>query len=85
MRDENCNLGSASMTSKPHSSSQTARRGEFFHRGGKEVGRGVVNRIHGFSLTKLSLGKKRNLSSLLGFAIVAGHDSVPSSLPTLLK
>ena len=77
MGDYNCNLGSASMTSKPHASPQTARRGKFFYRREKEVGRVVINRVHGFSWTELLLGKKRSLSSLLGSAIVAGHESFP--------
>ena len=87
MGDYNCNLGSASMTSKPHASPQTARRGKFFYRREKEVGRVVINRVHGFSWTELLLGKKRSLSSLLGSAIVAGHESStfwsPSSVQSL--
>ena len=64
------------MTSKPHASPQTAKRGKFFYRGGKEVGRVVVNRVHGFSLTELLLGKKRSLSFLLGSAIVAHRETI---------
>ena len=60
---------------EPYASPQTAREGGCFYRGEKEVGRDVVNRIHGFSLTESLPGKKS--SSLLGSSIVVGGESSP--------
>ena len=38
--------------------SLTAREGACFYRAEKEVGRAIVNRVHGFSLAELLPGKK---------------------------
>ena len=58
-----------------------AREGDHLYRGEKGVGSAIVN------IPRLSRARKEEESFffLLGSAIVAGHDSVPSGLPTLLK
>ena len=47
-----------------------------FYREKKEVGRVIVNRVHGLSLTK-SLSRKKNLFFLLGSSIIKKHEKTP--------
>ena len=46
--------------------------------GGKEVGKAMVNQVHGFSLAESLPGKKRGVFLfLLGSAVITGHESSP--------
>ena len=55
----------------------TAKEKEPFHTGEREVGRTIVNRVLGFSLTYSLSGKKRSLSSFCWALLSSEHMSIP--------
>ena len=59
--------------------SPTAREGERFFRGEKEVRRALVNRVHGYLLVKSLSGKKRSLSSSCWALLSSQGASTPLS------
>ena len=72
--------------SKLLASPSMAREGEHIYRGEKEVGRAIVNRVHGFSLAESSPGRKRSLSfSCCALLSSQGMRALPSGLPTLFN
>lgn len=56
-------------------------REEQLYKGEKEVGKDLVNRVHGISLAESLTGRKRSLSS--SWALLSGHEKSPSNLPVL--
>lgn len=71
---------------EPCTSPHTAREGEHFYKGKKEVGRALVNnRPWDFIGRILSRKEDEFFFSPLGSAILAGYESFPSELPTLFN
>ena len=72
-----CNHG------EPRASPLTAREGELFYREEKEVGRALVNRVHGLSLAELLPGKESSFF-VLSSVTITGHKCSPFWSPESL-
>ena len=75
-----CNCG------KPHAYSPTARKGEFFYRGEKKVGRAIVKKKNSWIFIGSALARKEDESFfLLDSAMNSGHEISPFWPPNSIK